>query len=117
VTDTDAGHARPLSPSAGRASVPLWRSPAAGALLAIALLIAVTVIAAVWLSIVDQQRQAQVQLSRLAHDAALTIRGRLVETEQMLLLEGSVYADAPARFRSDVSELLQASCGCATAIR
>ena len=109
MTDTDAGHARPLPPSAGRASVPLWRSPAAGALLAIALLIAVTVVAAVWLSIVDQQRQAQVQLSRLAHDAALTIRGRLVETEQMLLLEGSVYADAPARFRSDVSELLQAN--------
>ena len=109
MADAGAGPARPgASPVAG-ALAPLWRSSTAGALVAIALLVAATVASAIWLSVIDQQRQAREQLTRLAHNAALLVRGRLVETEQMLLLEGSAYAATPGRFRTDMEELLQAN--------
>lgn len=96
-------------PRAAGPAAPLWRSPTAGALLAIALLVAATVGAAIWLSVIDQQRQAQARLTRLAHDAAQTIRGRLLETEQLLLLQGSTYVTDPARFRADMGGLLSAN--------
>ena len=105
VTETSLG---PRGPR-GAAATPLWRTPIAGALAAIALLIAATVGAAIWLSVLDQQRQAQAQLSRLANEAAHTVRGRLVETEQLLLLQGSLYATSPEHFRADMAELLQAN--------
>ncbi|MEI7445649.1 MAG: ATP-binding protein [Burkholderiales bacterium] len=94
---------------ADRPTVPLWRTSTAGALLAIALLVAATVGAAIWLSIIDQRRQAQEHLTRTAHQASLQIRGRLIETEQLLLLEGSGYASSAARFRSDMQDLLAAN--------
>jgi two-component system sensor histidine kinase DctS len=94
---------------AARPGASLWRSSTAGALLAIALLVASTVGAAIWLSILDQQRQAQAQLTRQAHAAALQIRARLIETEQLLLLEGSGYAISTERFRRDMDELLAAN--------
>jgi two-component system sensor histidine kinase DctS len=106
VAEADFGRPSAPEPREAQSAAPLWRSPIAGALLAIALLVSATVGAAIWLSIIDQRRQAQSQLTRLAHDAALTLRGRLLETEQLLLLEGSTYATAPARFRSDMAELL-----------
>ena len=109
MAEPDREPSRPPIPREAGEAVPLWRSPAAGALVAIALLVAASVGAAIWLSIIDQQRQAQAQLTRLAHEAALTIRGRLVETEQLLLLEGSIYATAPEHFRADMVELLQAN--------
>jgi two-component system sensor histidine kinase DctS len=87
----------------------LWRSSTAGALAAIALLVGATVGAAIWLSILDDRRQAQAQLTREAHHAALHIRNRLIETEQMLLVEGSVSTSPDARFRRKMTELLQAN--------
>ena len=100
---------RARSGRAVRAGASVWRSSTAGALLAIALLVAATVAAAVWLSILDQQRQAQEQLTRQAHAAALQIRARLIETEQLLLLEGSGYTVSTERFRPDMDELLAAN--------
>ncbi|MCA3177296.1 MAG: hypothetical protein ACK5X5_00925 [bacterium] len=100
---------RPGAWPAAATLAPLWRSSTAGALVAIALPVAATVAAATWLSVIDQQRQAREQLTRLAHNAALLVRGRLVETEQMLLLEGSAYTTSPERFRRDMEELLQAN--------
>jgi two-component system sensor histidine kinase DctS len=91
------------------AEPPLWRSSAAGPLLAIALLVAATVGASVWLSIIDQRREEKERLTREAHHAALQIRGRLVETEQMLLLEGAGYAASTKRFLAHMEELLQAN--------
>jgi len=93
-------------PATGR---PAWRPATVGALVAIALLVAVTVAAAIWLSIIDQRAQAQAQLTRQAHHVALHIRGRLVETEQLLLMEGRHYRQSIHRFRSDMTELLQAN--------
>jgi two-component system sensor histidine kinase DctS len=72
-------------------------------------MVAATVAAATWLSVIDQQRRAREQMTRLAHNAALLVRGRLIETEQVLLLQGSTYANMPARFRSDMSDLLEAN--------
>jgi two-component system sensor histidine kinase DctS len=100
---------RARSGRAVRPGASLWRSSTAGALLAIALLVAATVAAAIWLSILDQQRQAQEQLTRQAHAAALQIRARLIETEQLLLLEGSGYTRSTERFRRDMDELLAAN--------
>jgi two-component system sensor histidine kinase DctS len=105
ASDGDRARAR----RAVRPGASLWRSSTAGALLAIALLVAATVAAAVWLSILDQQRQAQERLTRQAHAAALQIRARLIETEQLLLLEGSGYAISTDRFRRDMDELLAAN--------
>ena len=85
---------------------PAWR-PVVGPLIAIALLVAAAVGAAVWLSILDERRQEQERLTLQAHQAALHIRARLVETEQLLLLEGSAYAGSAERFRRDMAELLQ----------
>jgi two-component system sensor histidine kinase DctS len=109
VPDAVTDRPRPGARPAAAALAPLWRSSTAGALVAIALLVAATVAAATWLSVIDQQRQAREQLTRLAHNAALLVRGRLVETEQMLLLEGSTYTTSPERFRRDMEELLQAN--------
>jgi two-component system, LuxR family, sensor histidine kinase DctS len=83
-----------------------WRSPIAGALLAIVLLMSATVGASIWLSVVNDRRLAQEQLIRQAHQVALQIRGRMVETEQLLLLEGYQYATAQRRFEADMVELL-----------
>ncbi|RPH45314.1 MAG: hypothetical protein EHM87_06990, partial [Burkholderiales bacterium] len=92
-----------------RSAAPLLKTSTAGALLAIAVMVAATVGAAIWLSIIDQRRQAQEQLTRQAHAAALQIRARLIETEQLLLLEGSGYAASADRFRRDMEELLDAN--------
>lgn len=100
----------PAAPGAARPDgTSLWRSSTAGALLAIALLVAATVGAALWLTLIDDQRQMQAQLVRQAHQAALQIRNRLIETEQMLLVEGSGYAASEARFRRKMVELLAAN--------
>jgi two-component system sensor histidine kinase DctS len=104
-----AGGDRAQAARAPRPGASPWRSSTVGALLAIALLVATTVGAAIWLSILDQQRQAQEQLTRQAHAAALQIRARLIETEQLLLLEGSAYAISTERFRRDMDELLAAN--------
>lgn len=100
---------RVVPAQAARPAAPLLRTSTAGALLAIAVLVAATVAAAIWLSILDQQRQAQEQLTRQAHAAALQIRARLIETEQLLLLEGFAYASSTDRFRRDMEELLDAN--------
>lgn len=86
-----------------------WRTPAIGALLAIVLLVGATVGASIWLSIVNDRRVAQDQLVRQAHQVALQIRGRMVETEQLLLLEGYHYAASQRRFQADMLELMQAN--------
>lgn len=95
--------------AAARDAVSLWRSSTAGALLAIALMVAATVGAALWLTVIDDQRQMQAQLVRQAHQAALQIRNRLIETEQMLLVEGSGHAASESRFRRKMVELLAAN--------
>ena len=100
--------AHPPDPRSGRGALP-WRSSTLGPLVAIALLVAATVAAAIWLSILNDQRQQQEGLTRQAQYVALLIRGRLVETEQLLLLEGSSYASSPRRFRDDINELMQAN--------
>lgn len=109
MTEAVTNRPRPGALPAAGGLAPLWRSSTAGALVAIALLVAATVAAAIALSVIDQQRRAREQLTRLAHNAALLVGGRLVETEQMLLLEGSAYATAPERFRPDMEELLRAN--------
>jgi two-component system, LuxR family, sensor histidine kinase DctS len=86
-----------------------WRVPIVGALAAIVLLVVATVGAAIWLSIVNDRRVAQDQLVRQAHQVALQIRGRMVETEQLLLLEGYHYAGSQRRFEADMLELLHAN--------
>lgn len=103
--DTDRPRARPVM----RPAAPRWPTSTVGALLAIALLVVTTVGAAIWLSILDQHRQAQEQLTRQAHAAAQQIRARLIETEQLLLLEGSAYTRSSERFRHDMEELLAAN--------
>jgi two-component system sensor histidine kinase DctS len=106
-------HPAPRYPAQGRtaagARAGLLRSKTVGALVAIALLVATIVGAAVWLSILEEQRQQQDRLTSLAHQAALQIRGRLVETEQLLLMEGPQYSTVGPRFRRDMDELLQAN--------
>jgi two-component system, LuxR family, sensor histidine kinase DctS len=89
--------------------VPLWRTPITGALVAIVLLIAAVIGSAIWLSVVNDRRIAQEQLVRQAHHVALQIRGRMVETEQLLLLEGFSYAGSERRFEADMLELMQAN--------
>jgi two-component system sensor histidine kinase DctS len=86
-----------------------WRSSTLGPLVAIALLVAATIAAAIWLSVLNDRRQQQEALTRQAHYVSLQIRGRLVETEQLLLLEGSSYASSHRRFRNDIDELMQAN--------
>jgi len=102
----DDAAARPLT---AQPAPPLWRSPTAGALVTIALLVAATVALSIWLSVLDHRRQTQDALTREAHRAAVQIRGRLIETEQMLLLDGWSYPGAPERFRADMDELLRAN--------
>jgi len=102
----DEASVRPL---AAQPAPPLWRSPTAGALLTIALLVAATVALSIWLSILDHRRQTLDTLTREAHRAAVQIRGRLIETEQMLLLDGWAYPAVPKRFRADMEELLRAN--------
>ncbi|HYF57554.1 MAG TPA: PAS domain S-box protein, partial [Burkholderiaceae bacterium] len=104
----EATPALPIEPPLPRIepATPLWRSSTARALVAIALLVAATVGTAVWLSVLDERRQAQDRLTRQAHQVALQLRGRLVETEQLMLLEGSTYARSAPRFRRDMEELL-----------
>jgi two-component system sensor histidine kinase DctS len=101
--------AEPARDGPRREGASLWRSSTAGALLAIALLVAATVGAALWLSLIDDQRQLQAQLVRQAHQAALQIRNRLIETEQMLLVEGSGHAASESRLRRKMVELLAAN--------
>jgi two-component system, LuxR family, sensor histidine kinase DctS len=86
-----------------------WRTPLVGALAAIVLLVGATVGASIWLSVVNDRRVAQEQLVRQAHQVALQIRGRMVETEQLLLLEGFQYAASQRRFEADMYELMQAN--------
>jgi two-component system, LuxR family, sensor histidine kinase DctS len=93
--------ANPPEPRRGRGALP-WHS-------SIALLVAATVGAAIWLSVLGDQRQQQDRLTRQANYVALQIRGRLAETEQLLLLEGSSYASSHRRFRDDMDELMQAN--------
>jgi two-component system sensor histidine kinase DctS len=109
MADARARESGPSGTAASGASVPLWRSSTAGALVAIAVLVAATVAAAIWLSVLDDRRQAQEALTRQAHYAALQIRGRLVETEQLLLMEGGGLVEVPARFRRNMTELLRAN--------
>jgi len=90
------------------ASLP-WRSPITGALVAIVLLVSATVGASIWLTIVNERRIAQEQLMRQAHHVALQIRGRMLETEQLLLLEGFQYAASQQRFQVDMRQLLIAN--------
>ena len=95
--------------ASGRAGASQWRTSTVGPLVAIALLAATIIAAAVWLSILDERRQQQDLLTRQAHHVALQIRGRLLETEQLLLMEGSNYPASRPRFRLDMEELLQAN--------
>ena len=89
--------------------MPLWRSATVGPLIAIALLVATIVGASIWLSMLDEKRQQQDRLTRQAHHVALQIRGRLVETEQLLLMEGRNYPVSRSRFRLDMEDLLAAN--------
>jgi hypothetical protein len=57
-------------------TVPLWRSPIAGDLPTNVVLVGATVAAAIWLSILDDRRQAQDLLMGQASQAALAIPAR-----------------------------------------
>lgn len=92
--------ARPAEP-------PLWRTPAVGALAAITLLVATTVVVAIWLSVLDERRERQQALTRQAEHVAMQISGRLAETEQVLLLEGWAYPSSPERFAIDMAGLVR----------
>lgn len=84
-----------------------WWASTVGALVAIVLLVLATVGASVWLSVVYDRRVAQEALVGQAHQAALFVRGRMVDTEQVLLLQGFQYAGTSRRFDQDMQALIR----------
>jgi two-component system, LuxR family, sensor histidine kinase DctS len=109
VTDSATGRIAPRLQDTSIGTVPLWRSSTAGALLTIVVLVGASVAAAIWLSILDERRQTQGMLTGQANQAALAIRSRMIETEQLLLVEGTTYAGSLSRFQRDMTELLGAN--------